>query len=403
MNNKTKIVIIGGGFGGIYTAQSLEKILGEKAEITLINKSNYFLFTPLLHEVATGGLSPRSVTEPIREIFRGDAVHFVEDTVIEVDKVKKEVKTPSQSFSYDYLVIGSGAETNYFGVSGAMENTFTLKNLTDAIAIRNHILQTFEQAMVTQNKELLTYTVIGGGATGVELASELIEYIRHTLCTYYRKSGFKKEDVKVNLVTNTPDLISQFPEKMRNLALVTLQKRGVNVVVNTTVSKIEPHKIITADAKEIHSHTIIWVAGVKPTLSEIKGIDIGQKGRMDVNEFLQSVQDSSIFGLGDSAGTFPMLAQIAVQQAETVANNIVFLINATGMTKFATNIKGLLISLGQWSALGQFGKVTLSGPIMWFIWRTIYLFNFHSWKKRSEIALEWTSNLFYPRDITYIK
>jgi NADH dehydrogenase len=190
---------------------------------------------------------------------------------------------------------------------------------------------------------------------------------------------------------------------MRNLALVTLQKRGVNVVVNTTVSKIEPHKIITADAKEIHSHTIIWVAGVKPTLSEIKGIDIGQKGRMDVNEFLQSVQDSSIFGLGDSAGTFPMLAQIAVQQAETVANNIVFLINATGMTKFATNIKGLLISLGQWSALGQFGKVTLSGPIMWFIWRTIYLFNFHSWKKRSEIALEWTSNLFYPRDITYIK
>ena len=136
MNTK-KIVIVGGGFGGIYTAQSLEKILGDRAEITLINKSNYFLFTPLLHEVATGGLSPRSVTEPIREIFRGDAVHFVEDVVIEVDKVKKEIKTSSQSFSYDYLVIGSGAETNYFGVSGAVENMARTPNFTHKSCIIN--------------------------------------------------------------------------------------------------------------------------------------------------------------------------------------------------------------------------------------------------------------------------
>ena len=403
MSEKKKIVIVGGGFGGIYTAQSLEKILGERVDITLINKSNYFLFTPLLHEVATGGLTPKSVTEPIREIFRGDSVHFMEDVVIEIDKAKKEVKTSSQSLPYDYLVIGSGAETNYFGVSGAVENTFTLKNLTDAIAIRNHILQTFEQAMTSKNKDLLTFSVIGGGATGVELSSELIEYVRHTLCTYYRNSGFKKEDVKVNLISNMPDLISQFPEKMKGIALSVLQSKGVNVILNTTVSKIEPHKIVTADNKEISSHTIIWVAGVKPSLSQIKGIEVGPKGRMAVNEFLQSTQDPAIFGLGDSAGSLPMLAQIAVQQAETVANNIISSINDTEMVQFTTNIKGLLISLGQWSAIGQFGKVTLRGPIMWFIWRTIYLFNFHSWKKRSEIALEWTSNLFYPRDITYIK
>jgi NADH dehydrogenase len=403
MSNKTKIVIIGGGFGGIYTAQNLEKTLGGKAEITLINKSNYFLFTPLLHEVATGGLTPKSVTEPIREIFRNSSVQFVEDTAIEVDKTKKEVKTSNSTFSYDYLVIGSGAETNYFGVSGAIENTFTLKNLTDAIALRNHILQTFEQAMDKQDKELLTYTVIGGGATGVELASELIEYAQHTLCTYYKKSGFRRQDIKVNLVTNTPELITPFPEKMRKLALSVLRDRGVNVILNTTIAKIEPHKVITSDNRDIPSHTIIWVAGVKPSLSNIKGIDIGQKGRMDVSEFLQSVQDKNIFGLGDSAGAFPMLAQIAVQQAKTVAHNIVASINSTEMLKFTTHIKGLLISLGQWSALGQFGKITLSGPVMWWIWRTIYLFNFHSWKKRSEIALEWTANLFYPRDITYIK
>jgi NADH:ubiquinone reductase (H+-translocating) len=403
MNNKTKIVIIGGGFGGIYTAQSIEKTLGDRADITLINKNNYFLFTPLLHEVATGGLTSRSVTESIREIFRGESTKFIEDTVIEVDKINKLVKTNNATFSYDYLVVSSGAEMNYFGVSGAIENTFTLKSLTDAIAIRNHILQTFEQAISTKNKDLLTFSVIGGGATGVELASELIEYVKHTLCTYYKNSGFKKNDVKVNLITNTPDLISQFPEKMRTLALDVLMKRGVSVLTNTAVSKIEPHKIITADNKEIHSHTIVWVAGVKPSLSNIKGIDIGAKGRLDVNEYLQSIQDKNVFGLGDSAGALPMLAQIAVQQAKTVAGNIVASIESKEMIKFETHIKGLLISLGQWSALGQFGKVTLSGPIMWFIWRTIYLFNFHSWKKRFEIALEWTANIFYPRDITYIK
>lgn len=402
--NKIKIVIVGGGFGGVYTARYLEKKLSsKKVEITLINKSNYFLFTPLLHEVATGALTPQSVVESLREIFRGTSVICVEDVVNEIDRENKIVKTSSQSFEYDYLVISSGAETNYFGIPGAQENSFTLKNLSDAISLRNHIIETFEKAIETKNRDLLTCAIVGAGATGVELVAELVEYMKHTLCAYYKDSGFKKDDIKISLITNTPEIISQFPVKMRQLALSVLQKDNVNVITNATVTKIEPHLITFTDGKSIQAHTIIWVAGVKPSLSEIKGVDIGPKGRMEVNEYLQNTKNPEIFGLGDASGSFPMLAQIAVQQAQTVAYNIDALIKQKDLEKFSTNIKGLLISLGQWSALGQFGKVTLRGPIMWWLWRTIYLFNFHSWKKRFEIVIEWTINLFYPRDITYLK
>jgi NADH dehydrogenase len=190
---------------------------------------------------------------------------------------------------------------------------------------------------------------------------------------------------------------------MRAIALSQLKKKGIEVITDTMVTKVEPNLITFADGKSLKANTIIWVAGVKPSLSEIKGIEIGPKGRLEINEYLQSIKNLEIFGLGDSAGTHPMLAQIAVQQAKTVANNIYALVNNKELEKFTTKIKGLLISLGQWSAAGQFRKITLSGPIMWWIWRTIYLFNFNSWKKRFEIVIEWTINLFYPRDITHLK
>jgi NADH dehydrogenase len=401
--DKIKIVIIGGGFGGIYTAKNLSKLFGENAEITLINKSNYFVFTPLLHEVATGSLTPESVSESIREIFRGSQVIFIEDTVNEIDRANKIVRIRNKSLNYDYLVISSGAETNYFGISGAQENSFGLKNLNDAIKLRNHITSTLDKAHTQKNKDLLSFAIIGAGATGVELATELIEYTDNILNLYYKGSIFRKEDIKISIITNMPDIMNQFPAKMRAIAFSQLKKKGIEVILNTIVTKVESNLITFGDSKTLKANTIIWVAGVKPSLSEIKGIEIGPNNRLEINEYLQLIKNPEIFALGDSAGTYPMLAQIAVQQAKIVANNIYALTNKKELKKFTTETKGLLISLGQWSATGQFGKITLSGPIMWWIWRTIYLFNFNSWKKRFEIAVEWTINLFYPRDITYLK
>lgn len=401
---KTEVVIVGGGFGGIYTAKNLLKFFKrDEVDITLINKSNYFLFTPLLHEVATGGLTPDTIIESLREVFRNTPIKFVEDLVTEVDQSTKVIKTSTQSFNYDYLVISSGAETNYFGTPGAKENSFPLKNLPDAVALRNHIIATCEKAVLTHDKSLLKCAIVGAGATGVELAAELQEYMEHTICTYYRNSEFTKQDIRVNLITATPEIIAQFPAKMRTIAHDELIKKGINIIPNTIVTQVEEGKITLKDGTSILAHTIVWVAGVTPILSNIKGIVAGPKGRMEVNEFLQTLNDTSVFALGDAGGSFPMLAQIAVQQGRSVAYNIHALVSNKPLEKFSTNIKGLLLSIGQWYAIGNFGKITLRGPLMWWLWRTIYLFNFHSWKKRFEIAVEWTINLFYPRDITYIK
>jgi NADH dehydrogenase len=182
-----------------------------------------------------------------------------------------------------------------------------------------------------------------------------------------------------------------------------LKDRGINVITNSFVTKIEPNQITFKDGTIMKSHTIVWVAGVSPVLSEIKGLVAGQKGRIDTNEFLQTTYDTNIFSLGDASGSYPMLAQIAVQQAKTVAKNIKALIENDKLTAFKFTQKGLLLSIGQWYAIGNFFGMTFKGKIMWWIWRTAYLFNFLSWRKRFEIASEWTSNLFYPRDITYLK
>ena len=408
--NKTKIVIIGGGFGGVYTARNLYKLFGNNVEITLINKGNYFIFTPLLHEVATGALNPLSITESLREIFRGTRVDFVEDTVTEIDRQNQVVKTNSKTFSYDYLVIASGAETNYFGTPGAKENSLTLKNLDDAILLRNKIIKTVEKAHNEKNKNLLNFAIIGAGATGVELAAELVEYLHLIIESYYKDSIFSKSDIKVSLITSGPDIIPQFPEEMRKIASSELIKKGISIITNTAAAKVEPNVITFSNGEKLNTNVIIWVAGVKPSLSAIKGIEVGQKGRLEVNDFLQSITNPEIFGLGDSAGNQPMLAQIAVQEAKIVAENIYLLESKQTMNKFSTNVKGLLISLGQWSAAGHFGSTgkgkkgfTLSGPIMWWIWRTTYLFNFNSWKKRFSIVIEWTTNLFYPREITSLE
>lgn len=409
---KTQVVIIGGGFGGVYTARNLCKIFKkEEIDIVLINKANYFLFTPLLHEVATGGLTPDSVIESIREIFRGTCVTIVEDTVTEINKIEKKVKTSAGSFSYDFLVVSTGSETNYFGTVGAREHSFTLKDLPDAIALRNHILETCETAVKTKNKDLLVTSIIGAGPTGVELAAELVEYMRHTLCVYYKNSGFKKEDIKVNLMTMSAEIIPQFPKEMRDIATEALIEKGVNVMTNTMVERIESNTVVFKDGSNLKSHTIVWVAGVASTVSEIKGtsdiFSFFANKRVEINRFLQSTKTPEVFALGDIAGSSPMLAQIAVQQARVVAENIHSSVNNLPLLEFIFKEKGLLISVGQWYAIGGFGKdasaLTLKGNIMWLIWRAVYLFNFLSWRKRFEILSEWTSNLFSPRDITYLK
>ncbi|HEY4478715.1 MAG TPA: NAD(P)/FAD-dependent oxidoreductase [Candidatus Paceibacterota bacterium] len=377
--NKIKIIIIGGGFGGTYTAKYLKPLARSgTAEITLISKDNYFLFTPLLHEVATGGQSMENVAESIEEILRGSNINFLQDEIVSINIKDKKVITKSETFSYDYLVISSGSETNYYGIQGAKENSFTLKNLKDAISIRKNIIDLHKKT------NDISSIVVGAGPTGVELAAELIEFL-HT---------------EVTLVSAGNNILLQYPEKMQKLAHKELLRKKIKVITNMEVARVEQGKIVFKDRSSLSAKIIIWVAGVKPITMNVGNIEYEKNGRMKVDEYLRI--NPNVYALGDISGTLPMLAQVAVQQGKNVAENIILDISGKLLIPFKFHEKGLLISLGQWYAIGKIGNIIMRGPIMWWLWRTIYLFNFHSWRNRMNIALDWTINLFSPRDITEI-
>lgn len=413
-----KIVILGAGFGGIYTFLSLRRqISPKKAEITIVNNTNHFLFTPLLHEVATGGLAHHQVVEAVRMIAhkRGANVHLGD--VERIDTQKGEVKTTTDVIPYDYLVIATGASAEFHATPGAKENAFVLKTLKDAIKVRNRFIDAFEKALQVQNSEerqkLLTFVVVGGGASGVELAAEMAELFHDTLQKFFSGKILRGEP-KIYLIAREKELIVNFHEKMRERADEILKRVGVEIKYETGVTAVDANGVTLTNGEKINSSHVLWMAGVKPNVPESDVPFSLNRGRIVVDKHLRvkSVVDAgggaktkSVYALGDVA-TFeteciPMHAQAAVQEAPTVAINIISEIKrGKPKCEFKYQPMGDLVSLGQWQAAGYFLKRTWTGPVAWFVWRTVYLFKFASWSKRVKIALDWIIDAFYPRDIT---
>ena len=433
MEQRIRIVIVGNGFGGVYTARHLQPLVDRGfADITIIGRANHFLFTPLLHEVATGGLSPTSVVEPLHQVFRHSNVHCLEMGVDKVDLAEQVVigtcRGVVERIPYDYLVIASGADTNTYGIKGTAEHTFSLKTLADAVAIRNRIIQAVEEASATtdvlRRKHLLSFAVVGGGPTGVELVSEMIEFVEELVGDYYSKN-LSLADISVSLISSGPEIITQFVPSLRKKALDILSAKKVQVLLNTAVCEVTEQGLLAkcgTDAPAlISAATVVWVAGVKGTPVSLvekpnAPVTVHPSGRIVVSEQLQLPGYEQVFALGDAAThlasadgrPLPMLAQVAEQEAEVVAANIKALIESNISGRPATlfpyklALKGMLLSLGQWQAVGDIYGFHLSGPLMWWLWRTAYLSKFLSWRKRFKIVFEWTVNLFSPRDITRV-
>ncbi len=412
MNQKKQIVILGAGFAGIYSALSILKSCGESVEITIINRTNYFLFTPMLHEVATGGLGHHQVVESIREIIYKTPIQFLEATVFSVDLAKKEVVTDHGNRPYDMLVVGIGASTNFFNTPGAEKYSKVLKNLSDAISIRDYIIERFEAASRETNKEdrrkMLTFVVVGGGATGVEFAAELSEFCKHTFRKYY-KHLFPGECAHIVLVHSGKELLGPFSVETRERAKKSLEKKGVVVMLNAKVTDVDEDHVTLADNTVIDTKGVIWTAGVRANTLHTEGGELPKdaSGRIMTDMSLSVVGHPDIFALGDVAHVpdvdgvlYPMLAQIAVAEAMHLGKNISRHISGEELEPFAYKTKGTLVSLGQWEAAGTIGTVNLYGKFAWFIWRTIYLFKFISWSKKIKIAVDWTIHLFFPRDVT---
>ena len=441
--SKPHVVILGAGFGGMYLAKKLiRQVKKGKIDVTIVNRTNYFLFTPLLHEVATGGLSPRNIAEPLREIFAHSGIKIIQASVEKIDSSKRIVFLKSHidtsTITYDYLVVATGAETNYYGIPGADINTMSLKSLQDAYLIRNKIIDLFEQAVLisdpVRRRELLSFVVVGGGATGVEVAAELTEFVGGMVERYYSdtegtdadgsrpddREHCHPEEPSVTLIHSGKELLEQFSPRLRQAAMKRLVHNGVILKAGSTVSAVTPEGLTLADGSAVHASLIIWAAGVKPIIPQFEGSlpTVAGGGRLAVDEYFRLLQQKNIFALGDVAAyvdgqaaglavdpskparPLPMLAQVAVSQARIVAYNILASIADRSLQRFHYHSKGGMVSVGQWFAIGEIFSLGLAGKLALWIWRTVYLFKFASWSKRTQIVFEWTLAIFYPRDIT---
>ncbi|GBD34342.1 NADH dehydrogenase [bacterium HR35] len=423
---KKQIVILGGGFGGVYTLKYLHKFFHKRGlrqtergltqtsiKLVLVNRKNYFIFTPLLHEVVTGGVSIDNALEPIREIIKCCDFDFIhgevekinlENKIVYINKEKENYKV-----NYDYLVIALGSKTNYYNIPGAKEYTFSLKTIDDAIRLKNHFVHMFELASISQSEaainKYLTFVIVGGGATGVELAGEMSDLFYKTFSKFYPPALISQ--VKIILVEKGKELIPQFSPKLRQKALERLKKLKVDVRLERGVVEVGEDFIKLDDGNIIETKTVIWAAGVEPNLPEIIGnVEKDSRGRLVLNEYLQVKNYNDVFAIGDvccfiqDQKPLPQLAQVAVRQAKTVALNIKNSIENKPLEKFIYKHTGDLISVGRFYALGEIKGIEFSGLISWFIWKGVYLTKMISFRDQVKTFIDWFLNLFLPRDIT---
>jgi NADH dehydrogenase len=356
-----------------------------------------------LHEVATGGLAPDEVVEGMRLIIDRDRAELLKAEATSVDSAARVVHTTASPVSYDKLVVALGAEINMHMVPGVAEHALPLKTLADAQTLRNRFAELFQAASQTtdhdEHKRLMSVVIVGGGPTGVELAAEIAELFERTFKRFYRRNIHPGE-LSLTLIHSGADLIAEFHPKLRARALEILRRRGVKVHLNMQVASVDAQGVMLAGGERMPAGTVIWTAGVKPlAIPASPAWPFTDKHRIDVDETLKVRDRDDVWAMGDNAGSWPLRAQVAVQQAPIVADNILASINGTAPRSFTYRSLGDLVSLGQWQAVGDVGGIRWTGPVAWWLWRTVYLFKFASWSKRLKIMLDWTIHLFTPRDI----
>lgn len=410
---KKRIVILGAGFGGVYVYKHLHKVFHHDpdVELVMVNQTNYFLFTPLLHEVATGSIGPENIVEPIRKVL-GCCLADLHVTEVESISLKKKyVETLHGRIDYDYLVVGLGATNNFFAVPGAAENCFTLKNIKDALHIKNRCIDLCEESLhiddENERKKMLRIVIIGGGATGVELAAEMIELFHHTLEKYFCNKSIRR-DAEIVLVHRDAELLPMFSEKLRKKSQQVLTKKGIKVMLNTEVVRVDNQGVHLKNGDVLETHTAIWTAGIMPTPVNLDVKVKNKNGSIPVEMTLNMKDYPEVFVIGDMAGyidphtqkPLPALAQVAFRQSDFVASNIIRSLQNRPLLEFHYKHTASMISLGQWMALGEIAKFSFSGHLAWWMWRTIYLSKLISWQKKLKVAGNWTLNLFSPRDIS---
>jgi NADH dehydrogenase len=403
-----RVLILGAGFGGITTAIELGKLVRRGAElnVTVVDRVNYHLFTPMLYQVATGLVEPGNVSYPAREIAREYGFRFREGQIDAIDLGQRRVVVDGAELEYDRLVIALGSVTNYFGNQSIERSAASLKTLGDAVAIRNRVLEAFEradvEADVVARQRLLTFVVVGGGATGVELTGSLHTLIQNGLLPVY--PGVDPREVRVILAEAGKGLLGGMDPWLGETARHRLERKGVEVWLGNPATEVSDDGIAFKDGRFVPSKTVVWAAGVRPSpLAASLSVERGRDGRLVVDQYLRLPSYPEVFVLGDCAWLpvpeeggrpAPPNAQTAVRQAPVVAANVAASLRGAPPRPFRYASEGNLVALGQGDGAARIRSRHLEGFPAWLVWRGYYLTQLMGFKNRLAVLVEWTSAYF---------
>lgn len=404
MSEIKRVIIVGAGFAGLQLAQDL--INNKNYEVYLIDKHNYHQFQPLMYQVATARLEPASISFPLRKVFqkaKNVRIRIADVTRIHFDN--KRVSTTIGDFDYDHLVIAIGCTTNYFGNENLKNFAYPMKSIPEAIQLRNRILQTFEDALNTNDPEklqaLLNFVIVGGGPTGVELAGALSEMKRYILPRDYPDKDFSK--LTIYLLEGSPHTLSPMSEGSQKMSQKYLEELGVLVKTNTIVNDYDGTIVSLNNGEKIHSKNVIWAAGV--TGNVIEGFpkeSITRGNRLIVNRFNEVAHLNNVYALGDIAYMetpkhphgHAQVASVALQQADVLAKNLIGICNDKPKIEFEYTDKGSMATIGKRKAVVDLPKFSFQGRLAWFTWMFIHLMLILSVKNKLLIFMNWSISYF---------
>jgi NADH dehydrogenase len=410
----TRIVILGGGFGGLSAARELERILPRDAnvEVTLVNRENFFLFTPMLHEVAASDLDLATIVSPLRRLLQRTRlfIGLVEDIDAEAQTVTVAHAggLHKHELPYDHLIVALGAVTNFYGIPGLAERATTMKSLGDAIELRNQLIAQLEEADFECNREvrapLLTVLVAGGGFAGVETVAAVNDFVREAVRFY---PNIRQSDVRVAVVHPGSFLLPELGQELGEYTQSRLAERGVDVMLNTKVAGFNGSRTVLSNGLELDARTLVWTAGISANpMIECLPCE-RSRGRLVVNGYLQSADVPNVWAVGDCASitdpttgqTYPPTAQHALREGACVARNIVAELTGRPKEIFAFSTIGLLAAIGRRTGVANVLGLKFSGFIAWWLWRTIYLAKLPRLEKKVRVALDWTLDLVFAKDL----
>ncbi|MBZ5640461.1 MAG: NAD(P)/FAD-dependent oxidoreductase [Acidobacteriia bacterium] len=397
-----RVVVVGAGFGGLSAARALRHA---PVEVVLLDRRNYHLFQPLLYQVATAGLTPGEIAYPVRAIFRRQRnLEFRVAEVTGIDLGRREVETGDGAVRYDYLVLAIGAETDFFGLESVRRHAFGLKDVDDAVALRNHVLTCFERAAVerepSRRRAELTFAVAGGGPTGVETAGALSELIRLVLARDFTRLDLG--EVRVVLVEASPRLLPGMPDDLSAVAVASLGRKRVEVWLGTAVEDYDGERVRLAGGETLDARTLVWAAGARAAgLAGRLSLATGRAGRIRVDPTLELPGHAGAFVIGDAAyleaegAPFPMMAPVAMQMGDLAARNVVRRAAGQEPIPFRYRDPGSLATIGRNSAGAYIHGLKFRGFAAWVVWLLVHLIRLIGFRNRIVVLVNWAWDYFF--------